>query len=137
MSKKDILSAFIAEVWNKQRKDLVKKFVAESYRIHLDPGDPWEGQTLNHETFTQRLDYSFHSFPDIHFELTSAIEEAHHVAVTWVLTGTNLGKINAYPPTHKKIKVKGLTIYYFEGNLIAGHSQIFDRTTVSAQLGFV
>jgi len=122
MSKKEILIDFMAKVWNNQREDLVEKFVSEKYEIHLDAGE------LNH---------SFNSFPDINFEITSAIEDNNHVAITWILTGTNLGAIGNIPPTNKKVKAKGMTFYFFEGDLISGHSQVFDRATISKQLGFV
>jgi steroid delta-isomerase-like uncharacterized protein len=137
MNKEKILRTFMEQVWNNQRKDLVPEFVAEAYQIHLDTGDNWEGQTLNHSTFQQRLDFSFDSFPDMNFEITSAIEDENHVAINWILTGTNLGKIANFPPTNKKIRANGMTIYYFKGNLITGHSQVFDRMTVMKQLGFL
>lgn len=137
MTKEKILKDFMDQVWNQQRKDLVEKFVDKEYRIQLDTGDSWEGQILNHEEFRKRLDYSFNAFPDMNFEITSAIEEENHVAITWILTGTNLGIINNLPPTNKKIKTNGMTIYHFSNNMISGHTQVFDRKTVARQLGFM
>ena len=137
MTKEEILRTFMSKIWNEQRKDLVKQFVAPQYHIHLDTGDHWEGQTLDHTEFKKRLDFSFQSFPDIHFEITTAIEEESHVAITWILTGTNLGKIGDFPPTKKRIETPGMTIYHFDGELISGHSQVFDRITVAKQLGFM
>jgi len=136
MSKEEILRDFMLKIWNQKRKDLVKHFVHENYQIHLDPGDKWEGKILSHEDFIQRLDFTFNSFPDIQFEITSAIEEENHIAITWILTGTNLGKIGELPPTNKKVNAKGITIYHFEGNLISGHTQVYDRNTITNQLGF-
>ena len=137
MPKEEILRDFMEKVWNQQRKDLVEKFVTESYQIHLDTGDDWEGKVLNYEEFKRRLDFSFNSFPDINFEITSAIEEENHVAINWILTGTNLGTIRDLPPTRKKIKTNGITIYHFKGDLISGHTQVFDRNLVAKQLGFL
>ncbi len=79
---------------------------------------------------------SFTPFPDMNFKITSAIEEENYVAVTWILTGTNLGSIGDYPPTQKSINTNGMTIYHFNDNLINGHTQIFDRKKVMEQLGF-
>ena len=136
MTKEKIIREFMAKVWNDRRKDLVENFIDEKYKIHLDTGDNWEGQILTHEEFKKRLDFSFNSFPDMNFEIMSAIEEENHVAITWILTGTNLGMIGNLPPTNKKIKTNGITIYYFNGNLISGHSQVFDRNIVAKQLGY-
>ena len=137
MNKEEVLRDFMTKVWNQKRKDLVEEFVDESYQIHLDTGDHWEGKTLSHQEFKKRLDFSFKSFPDINFEITSAIEEENHVAITWILTGTNLGEIGGFPPTNKKIKTNGMTIYHFNGKLISGHTQVFDRNKVTRQLGFL
>lgn len=136
MNKESFLRAFMNEIWNKQNFDQVEKYIHPEYTIHLDTADPWEGKTLDHSEFKNRLKFSFNSFPDINFEITSAIEEENHVAITWILTGTNLGKIGEFPPTKKSIKTNGFTIYHFKENLINGHTQVFDRTTVMKQLGF-
>jgi predicted ester cyclase len=53
------------------------------------------------------------------------------------MTGTNLGPIGGFPPTGKSIKTNGATIYHFNDGKICGHSQVFDRTTVMKQLGFL
>jgi hypothetical protein len=50
----------------------------------------------------------------MYFAITTAISEENHVAITWILTGTNLRMIQEYPPTKKYIKTKGLTIYHFK-----------------------
>lgn len=104
--------------------------------MHLDATDPWESKTLGYAQFKERLRFSFDSFPDINFEITSAIPEDTHVAITWILTGTNLGMIGGYPPKGKSIKTSGMTIYHFTDGLISGHTQVFDRVTVMRRLGF-
>lgn len=137
MTKESILRAFMQTIWNNKEINKVPEFVHSFYKIHLDTADPWEGKTLSHTDFIERLQYSFQSFPDIHFEITSTIPDENHVAITWIMTGTNDGKIGDFPPTHKSIKTNGMTIYYFNGDLICGHSQIFDRQIVAKQLGFL
>jgi len=137
MSKEMFLREFIEEVWNNKKFDKVEKYVHSQYTIYVDNADPWEGKTLNHAEFKERLKFSFNSFPDMNFEIVSAIEDGNHVAITWILTGTNLGKIGDYPPTNKSIKTKGITIYHFKDGLINGHTQVFDRITVMKQLGFI
>lgn len=137
MNKESFLREFMDKIWNKQSFKKVEQYVHKEYTIHLDTTDPWEGKTLTHSEFKERLKFSFNSFPDMNFEITSAIPEENHVAIIWILTGTNLGKVGEYPPTKKAIKTKGITIYHFKDNLINGHTQIFDRITVMKQLGFM
>ena len=136
MSKETFLREFMEAVWNNKDFDKIERFVDPEYTIHLDAADPWEGMTLSHQDFRERLKYSFNSFPDMNFEITSAIEEENNVGITWILTGTNLGKIGEYPPTNKSIKTTGITIYHFRDGLINGHTQVFDRAAVMTQLGF-
>ena len=136
MSKTDFLKSFMEEIWNQKKLDHIADYVHPNYKIHIDTGDPWEGKLLSHELFLQRLHHSFVPFPDIHFEILSAIEEQYHVAITWQMTGTNLGAIGTLPATGKSIKTPGMTIYHFEDGLIAGHSQVFNRGLVQQQLGF-
>lgn len=137
MDKEKNLREFIEEIWNKKNFDKVEQYVDSNYTIHLDNDDPWEGKTLNHNEFMERLRFSFDSFPDMNFEITSAIEDQNHVAITWILTGTNLGKIGEFPPTRKKIKTRGMSIYHYANDLISGHTQVFDKRTVAIQLGFI
>ena len=136
MNKKQFLAEFMEEVWNRKDLECIAKYVHSEYEVKLDPGDPWEGKRLDHETFKQRLKYSFDSFSDMNFEITSMIGEEEHVAITWIMRGTNDGKIGDIPPTHKKIETKGMTIYHFKADKISGHTQIFDRNKVMFQLGF-
>ena len=136
MKNEMILREFIQKVWNEKDFNSVADFVDDFYTIHLDSGDPWEGKTLNHEEFKIRLHFSFDSFPDMHFAIQTAIADGNYVAITWLLTGTNLGKIGAFPATGKSIKTFGTTIYYFSNGKLCGHSQVFDRSAVIKQLGF-
>jgi len=138
MNKDLFLREFMEEIWNKKNLDKVEQYLHEEYTIHLDPTDPWEGKRLSRAEFIKRMkSASFGPFPDMNFEITSTIEDEHHVAATWILTGTNLGNIGDIPPTNKAIETRGMTIYHFKDDLINGHTQIFDRTTVIKQLGFI
>lgn len=137
MNNEAILRDFLQKVWNEKDLNSVDQFVHTSYSIHIDTGDPWEGKTLDLEDFKVRLKYSFDSFPDINFDIQSAISDGNYVAITWIMTGTNLGKIGGFVPTGKTICTKGVTIYHFQNGKVCGHSQVFDRTTVMKQLGFI
>ncbi len=136
MTNENMLRDFIQCVWNNKDFNAIPDFVDTEYTVHLDAGDPWEGKTLNHQEFAARLHYSFHSFPDIHFELQDVIAAGKYVAITWIMTGTNLGSIGTLPPTNKPINTFGTTFYHFRNGKVCGHSQVFDRTTVMRQLGF-
>ena len=136
MTNEMILKAFMQKVWNEKDFASIEAFVDPAYTIYVDTGDPWEGKTLNHAAFEKRLHYSFDSFPDIHFNILTAIADGDYVAITWIMTGTNLGAIGNLPPTNKAINTSGMTIYHFNNGRVNGHTQVFDRSTVMKQLGF-
>lgn len=137
MSNEHILFDFLEKVWNGKDAGSVEEYVYPEYKIHIDTGDPWEGKTLNLDEFKVRLKYSFDSFPDMHFSILSSVSDGNYVAITWIMTGTNLGPIGGFPPTGKSIETNGATIYHFNNGKVCGHSQVFDRTTVMKQLGFI
>ena len=137
MDNETILREFIQKVWNEKDFDSISQFVAAEYTVHRDTSDPWEGKTLDQSEFKTRLSYSFNSFPDLHFDIRTAISDGDFVAIVWVMTGTNSGKIGDYPPTNKKIQADGITIYHFNNGKVCGHTQVYDRTTIMKQLGFL
>lgn len=137
IDKVSFLKDFMDNIWNKQQFDMVEKYVHPEYTIRLDNADPWEGQTISHAIFKERLKFSFNSFPDMNFEVAASIGDGNNVAITWILTGTHLGNIGDIGPTKKAINAAGMTIYHFKDDLICGHTQVLDRTTVMKQLGFM
>lgn len=91
MKNETLLREFIQKVWNEKDFDRIIDYVASDYTIYKAPSDPWAGRTLNFEEFAMRLDYTFDSFPDIHFEIQTINADGDDVAITWIMTGTNSG----------------------------------------------
>jgi steroid delta-isomerase-like uncharacterized protein len=137
MNNETILREFMQNIWNEKNFANISKFLADEYTIHIDNADPWEGNTLNQSEFETRLNYTFNSFPDIYFDIKTAVSDGNLVAITWVMTGTNTGQIGDLPATNKKIEANGATIYHFVDGKICGHTQVYDRTTIMKQLGFM
>ena len=131
----ETLRAFMRDVWNAGDATAVDRFLAESYTIHSDPGDPWDGQTLSRDGFKERLLASRAPFPDLRFELADVIAEADRVAISWTMRGTQTGPLGGRPASGRPIDVRGMTIYYFVDGRIAGHRQVVDRLSVAMQLG--
>jgi steroid delta-isomerase-like uncharacterized protein len=137
MNKIAFIHEFIELIWNRKKVEWVYQYIHDEYTVHLDAGDPWEGKTLSHQEFIIRIqEGSLKAFPDLNFEITSAIEGTDHVAISWIISGTNLGVIQGFPPTGKRINCPGITIYHFCDGFICGHSQVFNRQEVARQLGF-
>jgi len=133
-SNKEILANFLKDIWTDGRVECVSKYLADTYTIKHDPGDPWDGKVLTVEGFKERLVQSRAMAPDQVFTVVRMIEEHGCIAVAWTWHGTHLGDIPGIPATGKKIKMSGLTMYEFEGSRISGHWQIADRLSVFQQL---
>ncbi len=132
--KVEILKRFIRTVWNEGDVDAACDFIAPTYTIHHDPGDPWEGMTLDLEGFKDRVRQSRGPVPDQRFALRDVFEDDDRVAITWLWTGTHRGDIAGFPATGRALNMSGATVYYFEGERIAGHWQIADRLGIFQQL---
>ncbi len=133
--RKEILADFLRRIWSEGEASAVGAFVADSYTIHNDPGDPWHGRTLDQDGFRDRLIQSRAAAPDQVFTVIDMIEEGDRIAVTWSWTGTHMGDLPGVPATGRKIKMTGATVYGFNGeNRLTGHWQIADRLGVYQQL---
>ena len=134
LNRNRVLSRFIQEVWNEGNADAAERYIAQSYTVHHDPGDPWHQRTLTAAEFTERVRLSRAPFPDQRFELLETFSDGNAVVATWLWTGTHRGDLPGFPASGKQIKMSGATVYYFANDRIDGHWQIVDRLGVLQQL---
>ena len=131
----NMVRAFIRDIWDEGRAELVPDYLAPAYRIAHDPGDPWDGTVLDHPGFRDRLQQSRAPFPDQRFEILSLFENDSSVAVTWFWRATHLGAIAGFPATGRPVTMSGATVYFFdEADRLTGHWQVADRLGVFRQL---
>ena len=118
-------------VWSEGEYGAIERLVAPQYVVHSDPGDPWEGKTLDRRGYEERVNYSRHAFPDLAFTVHEAISAGDRVAVRWSAEGTHAGDLRGLAATGKRLQFAGQTIYEVRNGQIAGHWQVVDR------LGFI
>ncbi len=128
------IEQFIEQVWTRGNADFADGRIADSYTIYHDPGDPWDGMTLDLAGFKERVVASRASFPDQTFRISEMMEDAERVLVTWFWTGTHRGELAGLAPTGRSIYMSGMTIYYADDGLFSGHWQLADRLSVWQQL---
>lgn len=132
---KETVVKLIDEVWSKGDLQIAGQLIAPQYTIRHDPGDPWEGKTIDLSTFKKRVELSRHIFPDQKFHIEDMVCEGNKVAVSWVFTGTQKTNLPGLPATNKMVSASGITIYYFSKGKIIGHWQVFDKLGLLDQLG--
>jgi steroid delta-isomerase-like uncharacterized protein len=130
-SGEELVAELYERIWSRGEYDAIERLVAPRYTIHRDPGDAWEGQTLDRDEYRERVGYSRTAFPDLVFTLHELVGAGERVSVRWSAVGTQLGDLDGLPATGKKLSFEGQTIYELRGGRIAGHWQVVDR------LGFI
>jgi len=130
----DILQRFLERVWNQGDIDAADEYIAPSYVIRHDPGDPWDGRTLDIEGFKERVRVSRAPFPDQRFKIEDMIPGDGRVAVSWLWQATHQGDVPGFPANGKTIVMSGVTVYSFISRKISGHWQVCDRLGVFQQL---
>ncbi|MGB7339051.1 MAG: ester cyclase [Phototrophicaceae bacterium] len=138
MMLKTNLQIFMDTIWNQGDFSNLAQMVSNSYTVHHDVGDAWEGQTLNHEMFVERVMFSRNAFPDLHFDIQDMIAEDNRVVAFWMMSGTHDGDLPNLPKTGRPFKISGMTIYDFDADgKVCGHTQAYDRLGFLAQMGIL
>lgn len=134
-TRQSLLKEFLDRVWSSGEIEQSDRFLADSYTIRHDPGDPWDGQTLDLAGFKERARLSREPFPDQRFDVQDWFENDDGVAVTWLWSATHSGDFPGFPASGRTLTMSGATVYGFDSaNRITGHWQIADRLGVFRQL---
>ena len=134
---KAVVSTLVEQVWNQGNVANLASLVAPAYRIHRDPGDLWEGKTLDLATFEKRLADTRQALPDLRYEVEDILTEGDKVVVRWRYRATHKGDLPRFKATGQSVNVSGLTIYQLEDGKITGHWQEADRFSMMVQLGVI
>lgn len=133
--RKQRLVQFIQEVWNDGREEAVGRYLASSYTLHHDPGDPWDGQVLDLVSYKTRLRASRAPFPDQKFDIQRLCADGDAVVMTWLWEAHHFGDFPGFPATGELVRMSGATVYLFDAaERLSGHWQITDRLGVFQQL---
>ncbi|MBB2195992.1 SnoaL-like domain-containing protein [Gluconacetobacter sp. 1c LMG 22058] len=87
------LAAFIHHVWDEGKVDASDDYVAEACTIRHDPGDPWDGKTLDRAGFKDRVQKSRAAFPDQKFDIPELFADGQNIVMTWLWSGTHMGDL--------------------------------------------
>jgi predicted ester cyclase len=126
-----MVSELYERVWSEGDYSAVARLIAPHYTIHSDPGDAWEGQSLDLGGYVERARFSRGAFPDLRFEMHDLVAAGDRVAVRWSAAGTQLGPLPGLAASGRRLTFSGQTMYELKSGRIAGHWQVVDR------LGFV
>jgi len=126
---KPIIHAF-NESWNTGDLDALDAVVDPKYIKHTADG-PQEGLDL----LKQMISSNRIAFPDYHCTYDEEIYVGDKAVVRWTVTGTNTGP-GFGPPTGKKVKITGITIFRFVDSKIVEDLAESDGLGLYQQLGY-
>jgi predicted ester cyclase len=124
----------LGAVWSDGDADAARAVLAPAYVIHHDPGDAWEGRTLDPDAYVARVRESRAPFPDQRFIVRHRAFDGETVAIAWDWTATHSGDIPGFAATGRAITMTGSTFYFTSSGKVTGHWQIADRLSVFRQL---
>jgi steroid delta-isomerase-like uncharacterized protein len=91
------------------------------------------GLTDLHEKLT-RL---FLAFPDLQLAVEETVSEENRIAIAWIASGTQLGKIMNIPSTKKRLQLKGQTILEIRDGKVARTRHLWDLASMLRQMGLL
>jgi steroid delta-isomerase-like uncharacterized protein len=135
MSKEQNIAATekMGEAVNHDRLSELNQVFARSVKDH----DPAPDQGPGPEGFVKFFTGFRNAFPDLKIEVEQMVADEENVAIAYTVTGTQDGNFQGIPPTHKKIKVRGVQIARFEAGRIVERWGSSDELGILKQIGVV
>ena len=128
---------FIQELlgaWNSHDPDRVAEFYAADYcGVDISQPTPHSGK----EGIRRTLASYWQAFPDFKIKYEETIEQGARIVVLWSAEGTHEGRIMNIPPTGKKIKARGVSVFTIENNLVTHALYFWDVAGLLREIGLL
>ena len=135
MSKETNLAAFAkyAEAVNTPNFDLFKEVVSPDCVDH----DPAPGQVPGPEGYRMFFSGMWTAFPDFKATPETMITDEDTIAFAYIMTGTHNGPLMGFPPTGRKMKIRGMQISKFKDGKMVERWGSCDELGMLQQLGLL
>ena len=135
MSKESAQTALgkFAEAVNTGNFALFDQVVAPDCVDH-DPADGQVAGPAGYRTFFSGLRTAF---PDMSVTPETIVQEEETIAFAYILIGTHSGPFGKFPPTGKKIKIRGMQISRFKDGKMVERWGSSDELTLLKQIGVI
>jgi steroid delta-isomerase-like uncharacterized protein len=118
-------------LFNEKRVDLADGFVARDY---IDHG-ALPSQAPGLDGAKQKWAMFIAAMPDLHVPIEDMVAEGNKVVVRWTAEGTHRGELLGIPPTGKRLRFSGISIYHLADGKVVEVWEQFDRLSLMQQLG--
>jgi predicted ester cyclase len=128
---KDLIRAYIDEVFNRRNLDALETYLAPTFVDHdaNNPPGPAEVRKL--------LTTFLGAFPDLRITVDAQVAEGDMVASRYTITGTHLGDLFGTPPTNRRATWKEFDMTRFENGKMVERWACEDQMAQQEQLGLV
>lgn len=99
--------------------------------------DPAAGQVPGPEGYRMFFSGLRTAFPDMKVALETAVADDDSIAFAYTLTGTQTGPLMGFPPTGKKVKIRGMQISKFKDGKMVERWGSSDELGMLQQLGIL
>ena len=120
------------DAYNQKRETILSEVIADDYVDygHEPPGRGLQGAKSDHQEFGR-------AFEDARFDVDEIFGADDRVVVRWTLHGTHTGPFAGFPPTQKKVNVRGISLYQLRDGKITETRNQADLLALFTQLGMV
>jgi steroid delta-isomerase-like uncharacterized protein len=110
-----------------------EEVLAPDYRDHsAPPGTGVGSEAIKQLTEPYRL-----AFPDLHFEIEDQVAEGDKVVTRYTFVGTHTGPLMGLPPTGKRVRMPGISIYRVDKGCLAEAWVQYDVFGLLQELGAI
>ena len=121
------------ELFNEKQVDRADEFVAPDY---IDHG-ALPGQAPGLDGAKQKWAMYIAAIPDLRVPIEDMVAEGDKVVVRWTAEGTQRGELLGIPPTGKRLRFSGISIYRLAEGKVAEVWEQFDRLGLMQQHGVI
>jgi predicted ester cyclase len=130
---KAIVRRWFEEVLNDKRLDRADDHVVQDYVDH----GALPGQAPGLEGAKRKWAMYAAVFPDLRTWSEDMVAERDEVAVRWMAEGTQQGELLGIPPTGKRARFSGMSIFRLAEGKIAEQWEEWDKLDLMRQLGVI
>jgi steroid delta-isomerase-like uncharacterized protein len=123
-------------IWNTGNLAAIPQVYATDFVAHMPKG--WERSTFHGHTGAADAILRIRTaFPDWHEEIQDLLIDGSRAVTRYVSTGTQSGPFLDQPPSGRAVVIDEMSIYRFDGLLIAEQWCLTDDLTFARQLGLM
>jgi steroid delta-isomerase-like uncharacterized protein len=120
------------DAYNNKNEAILNEVIAEDYVDygHQPPGRGVQGAKSDHKEVAR-------AFEDASFDIDEMFGSDDRVTVRWTLRATHTGPFAGVSPTHKKLEVRGISLYRLQEGKITETRNLPDLLALFTQLGTI